>query len=72
MTKTKVQKSAPAEPAEPAKRGRPPVDEPRERVAIRLLDEEKHAFQAEGVKRGLPYTTWMRIVCRKACGLDPS
>jgi len=55
-----------------ARLGRPPVEEARERIAIRLLDEEKRAFQAEADKRGLPYTVWMRIVCRKAAGLDPT
>jgi uncharacterized protein (DUF4415 family) len=59
--------------AEPRRKpGRPRVDEPRERIAMRLLPEELVAFKAEAKRRGVGYSTWMRLVCRRASGLDPA
>jgi uncharacterized protein (DUF4415 family) len=52
------------------KAGRPRLDEARERIAMRLLPEELAAFKAEAKRRGVGYSTWMRLVCRRASGLD--
>lgn len=52
------------------KMGRPPLEQTRERVAIRLLPEEYEAFKKAAAEQGLPATTWMRMVCRQAAGLN--
>lgn len=51
-------------------RGRPPLDEKRDLIAMRVLDGELAAFKVAADKAGLPYTVWMRNACRRAAGLD--
>lgn len=67
VARTRKAKKAPAK-----KMGAPLKEEPRDKqYTIRLLDEEKAAFQATAKARGLPMMTWARIVLRKESGLDP-
>jgi len=61
---------SPSKAPPPRKRGRPPLDEKRELIAMRLLGAELAAFRVAADKAGKPYTVWMRDVCRKACRLD--
>lgn len=49
--------------------GRPPLEETRERVALRLLPDEVEAFKRKAAESGLGYSTWMRMVCRREAGL---
>lgn len=51
-------------------RGRPPLEEKRDLIAMRVLDGELAAFKAAADKADLPYTVWMRNACRRAAGLD--
>jgi hypothetical protein len=67
MSKTRAK----PRPAKKSKGGAPKKEETRKMITVRLLEEEKSAFGSEATERGLPMTTWMVRICRKACGLDP-
>gem|GEM_PF-5203447 len=49
--------------------GRPKVDEPRERVTIRLRPSEYDAFKLAADRLGIPTQTWIRMVCIQAAGV---